>query len=250
MNHCAITLLGTNGWYDTDTGNTICTLIDCPEGYIILDAGNGLHKAAGHLREKKPVFIFLSHYHLDHIQGLHALALLPVKDSLTFIVRNGTTAVLEGFLDEPFTVKRTSLPWETKILEVPDQIDRLPFRAEVLPMVHSVDNIGLRVETCGKTIAYCPDTGYCGNAVTLSKGADLVISECAYLPGEDHMEWPHLNPETAAAIARDAGAMKLVLTHFDASRYTGPSLRETAEKTAGKIFPNVIAGYDGMVIEL
>jgi len=40
----SIHFLGTNGWYDTDTGNTICILIDTEEYGIILDAGNGIYK--------------------------------------------------------------------------------------------------------------------------------------------------------------------------------------------------------------
>lgn len=40
-----IIFLGTNGWYDTQTGNTICILMESNDYYFILDAGNGLYKA-------------------------------------------------------------------------------------------------------------------------------------------------------------------------------------------------------------
>ena len=39
-----ITFLGTNGWYDTKTGNTICTLIETKDYFIILQS---LDKTAG-----------------------------------------------------------------------------------------------------------------------------------------------------------------------------------------------------------
>ena len=39
-----IIFLGTNGWYDTNTGNTICVLVKDPRYHIIFDAGNGLYK--------------------------------------------------------------------------------------------------------------------------------------------------------------------------------------------------------------
>ena len=39
-----ITFLGTNGWYDSATGNTPSALIDTKDYYIILDAGFGIHK--------------------------------------------------------------------------------------------------------------------------------------------------------------------------------------------------------------
>ena len=68
-----IIFLGTNGWYDTSLGNTICTLIKTQDFHIILDAGNGLYKIDRHIIDEKPVFLFLSHFHLDHIIGLHIL---------------------------------------------------------------------------------------------------------------------------------------------------------------------------------
>lgn len=39
-----IYFLGTNGWYDSNTGSTICTLIEHKDFYFILDAGNGFNK--------------------------------------------------------------------------------------------------------------------------------------------------------------------------------------------------------------
>ena len=39
-----VLFLGTNGWYDTKTGNTTCILIETKKEYIILDAGNGFYK--------------------------------------------------------------------------------------------------------------------------------------------------------------------------------------------------------------
>ncbi len=52
-----IVFLGTNGWYDTDTGNTICTLTETTRNYILLDAGNGIYKAERHIYAHK-IFLF------------------------------------------------------------------------------------------------------------------------------------------------------------------------------------------------
>ena len=69
-----VIFLGTNGWYDSPTGNTICTLINSDKYHIILDAGNCLYKADRYIKDDLPVFLFLSHFHLDHIEGLHVLS--------------------------------------------------------------------------------------------------------------------------------------------------------------------------------
>lgn len=245
MKENKVILLGTNGWYDTGTGNTICTLIDSPDCYIVLDAGNGLYRLNDYMNEDKPVYLFLSHFHIDHISGLHMLMLLNITSGLTFIGQKGAMDFLNMFLDEPFTAQRKNLPFRTEVLEVPAQLDTLPFMAEVLPMTHSVPTLGIRIELGGRVISYCPDTGYCDNTVMLARNADLVITECAYLPGESHEGWPHLNPQKAAGIADEAGAKKLLLTHFDASRYTDHSIRKKAEEAAREIFPETSAGFDG-----
>ena len=63
------------------------------------------------------------------------------------------------------------------------------------------------------------DTGYCDNAVKISRQADLLIAESSYLPGEENKKWPHLNPDLAVKLADESGAKKLILTHFAADKY-------------------------------
>ena len=117
-------------------------------------------------------------------------------------------------------------------------------------MLHASDTIGIRMELEGKTITYCPDTGYCKNAVLLSEYADLLITECAFPPGITNDSWPHLNPELAARIAKESNAKKLYLTHFDAARYTNLASRKKAVKCARKIFPNSFLSVDGTRIKV
>jgi ribonuclease BN (tRNA processing enzyme) len=64
----------------------------------------------------------------------------------------------------------------------------------------------------GKSVVYSGDTDVCDNLVTLAKGVDVLICECA-LPDEMKVEG-HLTPSLAGRIAVQAGVKKLVLTHF------------------------------------
>ena len=68
-----IYFLGTMGWFDTKLGNTLCVLVDTGKEYIIFDAGTGFSKIDNYIKDKRPIYLFLSHFHLDHIIGLHAL---------------------------------------------------------------------------------------------------------------------------------------------------------------------------------
>ena len=245
-----ITFLGTNGWYDSITGNTLCILVTTKEYNIILDAGSGLVKAANFVDHNKPTFIFISHFHLDHIIGLHTLAKFRFSYPLVFLTGEDSTKALKNFVARPYTVPLNDLPFKSKIIEVPKKQNTLPFPVRVLDMVHPDPTIGIRFTLDAKTIAFCPDTGYNANCVELARNADLLITECALKPGENSQIWPHLNPETAALIAQEAKAKQLILTHFDASRYLTMQDREAARAAARLVFPETEISVDGRQINL
>ena len=244
-----VNFLGTNGWYDTGTGNTICILIRTEDQEIILDAGNGFYKIEDQVRGRgaRTGYLFLSHFHLDHIEGLHMLNTLRSFSRVTIAGPQGTKKVIETLIAKPFTAPLATLPYAVEIVELPDEQHRFPFSLESAPLLHADLTLGYRISVGGKIVAYCPDTGYCENAVRLGQQADLLIAECAYRIGETNSSWPHLNPGEAARIAREAGAKKLILVHFDASRYRTLGDRKDAETHARTIFPNTISAVDGMI---
>ncbi len=245
-----IVFLGTNGWYDSPTGNTISILIETNEASIILDAGNGLYKADRYIGKGKPVHLFISHTHLDHVIGLHLLNKFEFKQGLTIYGQPGTQAALQTIFNTPYSLPLANLPYPVEIKEVDGYYKNQYVEVQSAPICHSVPTIGFRISIQNKIITYCPDTGYCSNAVSLSKNADLLIAECAFRPGEQDENWPHLNPETAARIAVESNARQLALIHFDAHRYPTMESRRQAQQTAQTIFPNTIATTDEQIIEL
>lgn len=247
-----IIFLGTNGWYDTNTGNTICILIRAKKYDIVLDAGTGLPKLDQYIynQDEKPVYLFLSHFHLDHVYGLHTLAKFHFSRGMTICVPQGTKSAFDILVNEPYTVPIVNLPYAVNVLELPEECGKLPFKVEAKALVHKSITFGYRMETDGFVISYCPDTGYCENAVILSNKADLVITECAYKSGQSNENWPHLNPETAARIAKEAGAARLALVHFAAITHPALSDRQDSEEAAKRIFKNTTAAMDGMEIDI
>lgn len=243
-----VVFLGTNGWYDTGTGNTVCAVIKTARWDIVLDAGYGIHRLDQHVDGKKPVFILLSHFHIDHIAGLHTLVKFRLKAGLTICGQAGTRRVLKQFVNRPFTVPLDKLPYPVKILELPSEAGKLPFKLKTLPLVHADPVLGFRLALDGKAVAYITDTGYCPNALELARGADLLITECAHAPGETNPGWPHFNPETAGKLAAEAGVKQLVMTHFSSDRYRTAAARAVAMKITRKIFKNAISAKDGLEI--
>jgi ribonuclease BN (tRNA processing enzyme) len=247
-----VIFLGTNGWYDTPTGATICTLLRTERHDIILDAGIGFYKIDRYIPvgDEKPATLLLSHFHLDHIYGLHMLVKCRFPHGLTLCGPAGTRRIIDLIVNSPFTVSLERLPYATQVHELPEEADCLAFPVDAKPLLHSGTTLGYRIHIDGKIIAYCPDTGYCQNAVTLGRDADLLIAECAYKSGEADESWPHLNPESAARIAVEAGAKRLILTHFAAGTYLTLPERKASEEAAQRIFSNTLAAVDDTMIAL
>ncbi len=248
-----IILLGTNGWYDTEMGNTISILVKTEEHYIIFDAGNGIYKLDRYLpkNKKSEAYLFISHFHLDHISGLHIFCkFCGSLKRLTLSGPEGTKNVIKTLAAKPFTVPIKDLEYDLDIYELPADSTDFPFKIKTLPLLHADLTLGYRLETEGKVITYCPDTGYCPNAVELAKNADLLITECSFKSGQSLPNWPHLNPEDAARIAEEGGAKKLLLVHFAPDRFLNMEDREIAAENAGKIFENTLAGKDEMRVDV
>ena len=67
------------------------------------------------------------------------------------------------------------------------------------------------------------DTAWCDAALELAAGADLVVCESTFLSSDERLaaEYGHMTARQAGRLAREAGARRLVLTHFS-RRYDDP----------------------------
>ena len=275
-----IIFLGTNGWYTTPTGNTACILIDSKDYYVVLDAGNGIYKLDSYIKENKPIFLFVSHFHIDHVSGFHTLAKFKFKQGLDVCVAKGRKKDFDTLVNPPYTIgikdkpeNIGKLPYNVRVYELTEKNngfgksfdpelrterltilslskDKLPFPVSCIELFHAYKGHGYRFELDGQIIAYSGDTGICDNSMTLAKNADLLIHECSWETVPKGNKWGHVNPIRAATLAKQAHVKKLILTHFDASVYTTFEKRDKAERRAKKIFPNTIAARDDMVLNL
>ncbi|MEM3362305.1 MAG: MBL fold metallo-hydrolase [Candidatus Anstonellaceae archaeon] len=255
-----IIFLGTNGWYSTSTGNTSCILIRTSERYIVLDAGDGIYKLDQFIINDKPIDIFLSHFHLDHIYGFHIQPKFHLKNKFTIYGQKSTKAVLSKFVNKPFTAPfsllRKNFGISISIKELKEGQNKLgDYIVFTKPLVHADPTIGFRFvlkeKNKTKIISYCTDTGPTENIILLSKNADLLITECSLLPGEKiSASWPHLTPQQAAKLALRANAKKLVLSHFAAHKYKTKKDRLYALEEARKIFPRTAVAFDGLKLKI
>ncbi len=254
--------LGTNGWYSTPIANTVCALIETVDRYIVLDAGDGIWRLDQHVTDPaKPIDIFLSHFHLDHTIGLHIQPKFRLmKNKIRIFGMPGTKKALATLIASPFSASYELLRKQgfdvqiNELREGENKIDEYSVRCA--PLVHADPCWGFRFEVLkgdGKNaiISYCTDTGPCDNLVSLSRSADILITECGLTSGTPSSpSWPHLNPEMAAEAAKEAGVGRLFLTHFAAHLYETKAKRLESQAAARKIFPSCTAAMDGMSVDI
>ncbi len=94
----------------------------------------------------------------------------------------------------------------------------------------------------GQSVAFVMDTRWCEGALALADGVDVLVCEATFL--ERHADlaprYGHLTAAQAARLAVEAGARRLVLTHFS-QRYPDPG--EIAAE-AGAVFDDVVVAAD------
>jgi len=251
-----IYFLGTNGWYTTPTGDTPCILIDSKDHYVIFDAGNGIYKIDQYIKEDKPISLFVSHFHIDHVSGLHILNKFNFKQGIDIYFAKGRKKDFNLLVNPPYTIgiensKKNIFTLKTKIrlheLEEGDSNIGFPVRMEKL--FHAYDDHGFRIVLEGKSIVYSGDTKVVSNSFLLAKNANLLIHECSNIASPE-VNWGHTDPVQTAQLAKEAKVEKLILTHFAAHLYNTLEKRKEAEKKAKKIFPNTTSATDDLILEV
>ncbi len=145
-------------------------------------------------------------------------------------------------VDEP--PGRTMLPEKLTALGVHGPaIGRLQKQGTVEVEGRTVSLEEVSVDKPGQSVAFVMDTRPCPGALALAKDVDLLVIESTYLHQDvklahDHM---HMTAVQAAEIGREAGARRVVLTHFS-QRYLSV---EPFVEEASAIHPDVVAVQDG-----
>lgn len=245
-----INFLGTRGWFANCSGNTNCVLIDSNNFYLVLDAGDGIYKLDQFVKnDKKPIYLFLTHLHIDHIAGLHILPKFNFLQGLTIFVPKGRKKDLETFVNPPFTYPIYKNKYEIKVEEVDEgcKYDK-PFNFETYKLHHAYLDFGYKYKIENKVIAYAGDTGPCDNLNKLAKDCDVLICECSNQGNKTNHEWGHLNVYEICEIAREARVKKLLLTHLPINNSKEDN--EKLEKEGKKIFENCEVVWDGREISI
>ena len=256
-------------------GNTSCVEVRCGGELIILDAGTGIRNLGTELMKEMPVkaSILFSHVHWDHIQGIPFFrpAYISGNEFKLYGSKNWDTKlkdVLKWQMHKPCfpmtleevnavgaKMEYTDIDAGT-IFSIGDN-DEITVRTAELR--HPDRAFGFRIEYNGRSLVYATDTE--GSPmpdealVELSYGTDLLIHDAQYTSKEYYelssdcgINWGHSTPEAAVEVAIAANVKELALFHHNP--YHDDATIDRMLEEASAIFPNTVAAYEDMVIEL
>jgi phosphoribosyl 1,2-cyclic phosphodiesterase len=218
-------------------GNTSCVEVRAtPRHVVVLDAGTGIRQLGAAIDpDVERVDVLLSHFHVDHVQGLGFFAPLfrPGFDVHIWgpASRHHDLADrLARYLSPPlFPVTLNDLPCHLSLHDVPEAPFALPGLEAVAGRIrHPGRTVGYRLTDATGSIAYLPDheLGFDGpagsascqlSAAELVAGVDLLIHDAQYSAAEyrEHIGWGHSSITDAIAFAAEARVGRLAAFHHD-----------------------------------
>lgn len=243
-----LTVLGCSGSMSSPESASSSYLVQAEDGdrtySVLLDLGSGaMGQVMRHVDPTQIDAVLLSHLHADHVVDLAALEVylqfgpagpqpqMPVYGPHGTLNRIMQLCGSEDCQDQ-FAVRA----WR-----VGEPLQIGPIQIEALPALHPVPAYSLRLtgpsERAGEDVvlAYTGDTDTCDGALNAARGADLLLSEAAFVEGEPDLRGIHLTGRRAGELAASAQARHLVLTHLQP--WTPPATVRSEALTA----------YDGPV---
>jgi ribonuclease BN (tRNA processing enzyme) len=247
-----LTVVGCAGSFPGPDSPASCYLLEADDFRLVIDFGNGSLGALQKYAELSGIdAVCLSHLHADHCVDLYSYSIARAyhpAGQLPAIPVYGPAGMAERMAyihgsngDELGLTKRFT--WET--LE-PGKLSIGPFDVQVAHVNHPVETFAYRFAGDGRVLVYTGDTGETEEVPALAAGADVFLSEAAFLDAPDLPPNLHLTARQAASYASRADVGKLVLTHLQPWTSADDARAEAAAAFAGDLDIAVA----GQVIEL
>jgi phosphoribosyl 1,2-cyclic phosphodiesterase len=261
-------------------GNTSCVEVRLRDNtMIVFDAGTGI-RPLGQTLLAQPgpaqVYLFLSHMHWDHIQGLPFFAPAYVEGTELCILgpRLGHASLEQSICDQMrspyYPIPMHAMAAHIRFVELSaGSVFELPGATiEVGVLNHPGRSLGYRLVADGHVLVYATDHEPFGTALAsqhlveppqllpLMEHADLLIHDAQYTPKEypQHRGWGHSTYVDALHIAHQANVRQLVLYHHDPSHSDAVIDRITAKAQAWlkrrRLPLTCFAAAEGMQIRL
>jgi phosphoribosyl 1,2-cyclic phosphodiesterase len=258
-------------------GNTSCVEVRAGKSILIFDGGTGLRLLGKKLLAEMPIVahMFFSHVHWDHIQGFPFFEPAFLTGNVFHLYGgNNVSRTLEetlaGQMDHPnFPVHLSAMAANMSFRDLAEgeTVDITDGTGDRVLVKNARGNhpqgvFAYRVEHGGKAVVYATDTehyeaGVDDRLLELARGAEVLIYDSQYTPeeyegtvgpGGSKKGWGHSTYEEGVKLAKMAGVRRLVLFHHDPIQ--GDAAVRAKETRARVIFPDVVAAYEGLAIDV
>jgi ribonuclease BN (tRNA processing enzyme) len=250
-------VLGSAGWLPQAARMTTCMALSMEESLFLLDAGTGLSRLAFEPFRRlvpprdRPVHIFLTHFHLDHVVGLSYLPALWSNPTVIHLPPAEVTGVGPKVFDRLFGGPFNSKPIGDILADIslvmaplgPAQVEGRT--VETRRQDHPGGSVGLRIDDW---LAFITDCRPSDASMRLAEGVRILVNE-AWTSGKDDpggvraARDGHSSAAKAAQTAKDAGTGELLLSHLPPAEEE--HLQSILDEARG-IFPNTSLCADGL----
>ena len=245
-----LTILGSGTCVPSLKRSSPANFLKIKKHNIFVDCGSGTLKQLIKIKEsyKDIDYVFLTHFHTDHISDLNAL-IQALNWTPRFTRKKDLILVgpvgLKKYCAKRY-IKTDTEPstFKIKIKEIRKGLKFDGFNVEAVKTVHSKESIAYKFKEKNKSLVITGDCDYNENLVRFSKNSDILLIECSF--ANNMKEVGHLTSKECAEIAKKADVKKLVLTHL----YPPVSTEKKRFDYVKKRFKKTILAKDLMKVEV
>ncbi|MEP0857041.1 MBL fold metallo-hydrolase [Trichocoleus sp. DQ-U1] len=252
-------------------GNTSCIEMQIGGKRLIFDGGTGLRLLSKDLinqQQSVEAYMFFTHYHWDHIQGVPFFkpafmegncfhiygAVPPDADSMK---QHFCDRVMHSNSPVPLQGMEADLKFYELICGDTFQVDDITI--ETGPLNHPNGAMGYRVTWQGHTVFYCTDTEHLPdrpdeNVLHLAREADVLIYDAMYTdeeynnPKSPKVGWGHSTWQEGVKVAQAAGVKRLAIFHHEPNH--SDDFLDQIETQVQEVSPGSFLAREGLIVQV